>query len=93
MTFVEREKNFVDFPERFLKLRDELDFTHKALPEEKEVEKRVCRYDGVVGKGLNLTPMQMMLWMDRSPWIEGDLVSVKTRDFLSLFFWTGCKFI
>ena len=41
-------------------------FNHEALLEDKEVERRVCFYDGLVGEGLNLTPIEMMLWMDRS---------------------------
>ena len=66
MNFVEPEDNLVDFTARVLKLREELDFTHEALQENKEVERSVCLYDGLVGKGLNFTPMDMMLWVDRS---------------------------
>ena len=66
MNFVEPEDNLVDFTARFLKLREELYFTNEALQENKEYERRVCLYDGLVGKGLNFTPMEMMLWVDRS---------------------------
>ena len=41
MSYIEPEDNLVDFPEKFLNLRDELDFTHEALLEDKEVERRV----------------------------------------------------
>ena len=66
MSYIEPEDNLVDFPEKFLNLRDELDFTHEALLEDKEVERRVEIYDGLVEKGANLTPMEFMIFMDRS---------------------------
>ena len=66
MNFFESKNNLVDFTARFSKLREELDFTHEALQENKEVEKSVCLYDGLVRKGLNFTPMKTMLWVDRS---------------------------
>ena len=66
MSYIEPEDNPVDFPEKFLDLRDELDFTHEALLEDKEVERRVEIYDGLVEKGANLTPMEFMVFMDRS---------------------------
>ena len=66
MSYIEPEDNLVDFPEKFLNLRDELDFTHEALLEDKEVERRVEIYDGLVEKGANLTPMEFMVFMDRS---------------------------
>ena len=53
MSYIEPEDNLVDFPEKFLNLRDELDFTHEALLEDKEVERRVEIYDGLVEKGAN----------------------------------------
>ena len=62
MNYIEHEDNLVDFPEKFLKLRDELTFKHEALPEDKEVERRVAIYDGLVEKGVNLTPMRFMLF-------------------------------
>ena len=66
MNFVEPEDNLVDFPVKFLNLRNELYFKYEALQEVKEVERRVGIYDGLVEKGVKLTPMEMMLWMDRS---------------------------
>ena len=66
MSYIEPEDNLVDFPEKFLNLRDELDFTHEALLEDKEVERRVEIYDGLVEKGAYLTPMEFMIFMDRS---------------------------
>ena len=66
MSFFESKNNLIDFTARLSKLREELDFTHEALQENKEVERRFCLYDGLVGKGLNFTPMEMMLWVDRS---------------------------
>ena len=66
MNYIEPEDNLVDFPEKFLNLRDELNFKHEALLEDKEVERRVAIYDGLVEKGVNLTPMEFMLFMDRS---------------------------
>ena len=66
MNFIDPEDNLVDFPEKFLSLRDELDFKHEALLEDKEVERRVEIYDGLVEKGANLTPMEFMIFMDRS---------------------------
>ena len=66
MSYIEPEDNLVDFPEKFLNLRYELDFTHEALLEDKEVERRVEIYDGLVEKGANLTPMEFMIFMDRS---------------------------
>ena len=66
MDYIEPEDNLVDFPEKFLNLRDELNFEHEALLEDKEVEKRVAIYDGLVEKGVNLTPMEFMIFMDRS---------------------------
>ena len=66
MNFIDPEDNLVDFPEKFLNLRDELDFKHEALLEDKEVERRVEIYDGLVEKGANLTPMEFMIFMDRS---------------------------
>ena len=66
MSYIEPEDNLVDFPEKFLNLRDELDFKHEALLEDKEVERRVEIYDGLVEKGANLTPMEFMIIMDRS---------------------------
>ena len=64
MNFIDPEDNLVDFPEKFLSLRDELDFKHEALLEDKEVERRVEIYDGLVEKGANLTPMEFMIFMD-----------------------------
>ena len=66
MNFIDPEDNLVDFPEKFSNLRDELDFKHEALLEDKEVERRVEIYDGLVEKGANLTPMEFMIFMDRS---------------------------
>ena len=66
MSYIEPEDNLVDFPEKFLNLRDELDFKHEALLEDKEVERRVGIYDDLVEKGANLTPMEFMIFMDRS---------------------------
>ena len=66
MNFIDPEDNLVDFPEKFLNLRDELNFKHEALLEDKEVERRVEIYDGLVEKGANLTPMEFMIFMDRS---------------------------
>ena len=34
--------------------------------EDNEVERRVGTYDGLMEKGVNLTPMELMLFMDRS---------------------------
>ena len=56
----------MDFPEKFLNLRDELNFKNEALLEDKEVERRVAIYDGLVEKGVNLTPIEFMIFMDRS---------------------------
>ena len=64
MNFIDPEDNLVDFPEKFLILRDELNFKHGALLEDKEVERRVPIYDGLVEKGANLT--EFMIFMDRS---------------------------
>ena len=66
MNYVEPEDILVDFPGKFPNLRDELNFKYEALLEDKEVERRVGIYDGLVEKGVNLTPMEMMLFMDRS---------------------------
>ena len=66
MSYIEPEDNLMDFPEKFLNLRDELDFKHEALLEDKEVERRVGIYDDLVEKGANLTPMEFMIFMDRS---------------------------
>ena len=66
MNFFEPEDNLVDFPEKFLNLRHELNFKHEALLEDKDVERRVGIDDGLVEKGVNLTPMEFMLFMDRS---------------------------
>ena len=66
MNFIEPEDNLVDFPEKFLSLRDELNFKHEALLEDKETERRVGIFDGLVEKGVKLTPMDFMLFMDRS---------------------------
>ena len=66
MNFIDPEDNLVDFPEKFLNLRDELNFKHEALLEDKEVERRVAIYDGLVEKGANLTSMEFMIFMDRS---------------------------
>ena len=66
MNFIDPEDNLVDFPEKFLNLRDELNFKHEALLEDKEVERRVAIYDGLVKKGANLTPMEFTIFMDRS---------------------------
>ena len=66
MNFVESEDNLVDFLERFLKLRYELDYKDEALMEDKEVGRRVGINDGLIAKGLNFTPMETMLWIDRS---------------------------
>ena len=66
MNFIDPEDNLVDFPEKFLNLRDELSFKHEALLEDKEVERRVAIYDGLVEKGVNLTLMDFMIFMDRS---------------------------
>ena len=66
MNFIDPEDNLVDFPEKFLNLRDELNFKHEALLEDKEVERRVAINDGLVEKGANLTPMEFMIFMDRS---------------------------
>ena len=66
MSYIEPEDNLVDFPEKFLNLRDELNFKHEALLEDKEVERRVEIYDSLVEKGANLTPMEFMIFMDRS---------------------------
>ena len=66
MNFINPEDNLVDFPEKFLSLRDELDFKHESLLEDKEVERRVEIYDGLVEKGANLTPMEFMIFMDWS---------------------------
>ena len=66
MNFIDPEDNLVDFPEKFLNLRDELNFKHGALLEDKEVERRVAYYDGLVEKGVNLTPMEFMIFMDWS---------------------------
>ena len=66
MSYIEPEDNLVDFPEEFLNLRDELNFKHEALLEDKEVERRVEIYDSLVEKGANLTPMEFMIFMDRS---------------------------
>ena len=62
MNNIEHEDNLMDFPEKFLKLRDELNFKHEALLEDKEVERRVAIYDGLVEKGVILTPMEFMLF-------------------------------
>ena len=51
MNYIEHKDNLVDFPEKFLNLRDELNFKHEALLEDKEVERRVGIYDGLVEKG------------------------------------------
>ena len=56
MNYIEPEDNLVDFPEKFLNLRDELNFKHEALQEHKEVERRVAIYDGLVEKGVNYGP-------------------------------------
>ena len=48
MNYIEPEDNLVDFPEKFLSLRDELNFKHEALLEDKEVERRASIYDGLV---------------------------------------------
>ena len=66
MNYIEPEDNLVDFPEKFLNLRDELNFKHEALLEDKEVERRLAIYDGLVQKEVNLTPMEFMIFMDRS---------------------------
>ena len=66
MNFIDPEDNLVDFPEKFLNLRDELNFKYEALLEDKEVERRVAIYDGLVEKGVNLTPMEFMIFMDWS---------------------------
>ena len=66
MNFIDPEDNLVDFPEKFLNLRDELNFKHEALLEDKEVERRVAIYDGLVEKGVKLTPMEIMIFMDWS---------------------------
>ena len=66
MNYIETEDNLADFPEKFLNLLDELNFKYEALLEDKEVERRVGIYDGLVKKGVILTPMEMMLFMDRS---------------------------
>ena len=66
MNFIDPEDNLVDFPEKFLNLRDELNFKHEALLEDKEVERRVAIYDGLVEKGVNLTPTEFLIFMDRS---------------------------
>ena len=66
MKYFETEDNLVDFPEKFLNLRDELNFNHEALLEDKEVERRVAIYDGLVEKGVNLTQMEYEIFMDRS---------------------------
>ena len=66
MNYIEPEDNLVDFPEKFLKLRDELNFKYEALLEDKEVERRVATYDGLVEKGVILKPTEFMLFMDRS---------------------------
>ena len=66
MNYIEPEDNLVDFPEKFLSLRDELNFKHEALLEDKEVERRASIYDGLVEKGVNLTAMEFMIFMDRS---------------------------
>ena len=65
LNYIEPEDNLVDFPEKFLNLRVELNFKHEALLEDKEVEKRVAIYDGLVEKGVNLTPMEFMIIFDR----------------------------
>ena len=49
-----------------MNLRDELNFKHEALLEDREVERRVAIYDGLVEKGVNLTPMEFMIFMVRS---------------------------
>ena len=66
MSFFESKNNLIDFTARLSKLREELDFIHEALQENKEVERRFCLYDWLVQKGLNCTPMKTMLWVDRS---------------------------
>ena len=66
MNYIEPEDNLVDFPENFLNLRDELNFKHEALLEDKEVKRRVSIYDGLVEKGVNLTAMEFMIFMERS---------------------------
>ena len=43
-----------------------MDFKYEALLEDKAVERRVGIYDELVEKGVNLTSMEMMLFMDRS---------------------------
>ena len=48
------------------KLKKKLGFTQEALQEDNEYERRVSLYDGLVETRLNLTPREMMLWMDRS---------------------------
>ena len=62
MDYIEHEDNLVDFTEKFLNLRDELNFKHEALLEDKKVERRVAIYDGLVEKRLNLTPMEFMFY-------------------------------
>ena len=66
MNYIEPEDNPVDFPEKFLNLRDELNFKHEAMLEDKEVERSVAINDGLVEKRVNLTPMEFMIFMDRS---------------------------
>ena len=66
MNYIEPEDNLVDFLEKFLNLREELNFKHEALLEDKEVERRVAHYDGLVEKGVSFTPMEFMIFMDRS---------------------------
>ena len=66
MNYIEPEDNLVDFPEKFLNLRDELNFKHEALLQDKEIERMVTIYDWLVEKGVNLTPMEFMIFMDRS---------------------------
>ena len=49
-----------------IKLKEEMVFSQEALLEDKELERRVSLYHGLVERGMILTPLEMMLWMDRS---------------------------
>ena len=50
MNYIEPEDSLVDFLEKILNLRDELNFKYEALLEDRAVERRVGIYDGLVEK-------------------------------------------
>ena len=45
-----------------IKLKEEMVVSQEALLEDKELERRVSLYHGLVERGMILTPLEMMLW-------------------------------